>query len=191
MRARRVWAAAAALAGCLAAGAAQAGGWRVLPVKEPGFRAQPTLALTGGWMDPDTRLGGSTGVYGAELSFNCLLLQPPRNRIRTTLSYLRYDDSGLKLNDFELNPHYVVEVSDRLWVGGGPGIGVVKVDTSGKDATMLAFQVGASLHYRTGRLFLGAEARYQLTQSKDYGPAGGLDSGVNNFRVLGKVGLNL
>ncbi len=194
-RGRRLrWALAAVLAGALAGGGtgeALAGGWTFLPVKEEGFRAQPTLALTGGWVDPDTRLGGSAGAYGAELSFNCLLLQPPRNRIRTTLSYMRYDDQGLKLNDFELNPHYVVELSERLWVGGGPGIGLVKADTSGEDATMLAFQLGASLHYRLDRLFLGAEARYQITQSDRYGPAGNTDSGVNNFRVLAKVGLNL
>ena len=174
----------------LAAGAAQADGWTFLPATKPGYKAEPSIAVTAGYLSPDSSLTDGAVAYGAELSMNCALIQPPSNRVRTTVSVLSFDDGGLKLTDFELNPHYVVELSDDFWVGGGPGVGVVMADTSGEDATLLAFQLGASAHYRMDKLFIGGEARYQFTQSKDVGPAANPDSGVNNWRALVKVGFN-
>ncbi len=177
-------------AAALAAGTAQADGWTFLPATKPGYTPEPTVAVTAGLLNPDSTIGGSATAYGVELSMNCALIQPPSNRVRTTVSFLTYEDGDLKLTDVELNPHYVVELSDNFWVGGGPGVGVVKADTSDQDATMLAFQLGASAHYRMDKLFIGAEARYQFTQSKDIGPAANPDSGVNNVRALVKVGFN-
>jgi len=174
----------------VAAGTAQADGWTFLPATKPGYKAEPTVAVTAGYLSPDSSFTDGAVAYGAELSMNCALIQPPSNRVRTTVSYLAFDDGGLKLTDIELNPHYVVELSDKLWVGGGPGVGVVMADTSDKDATMLAFQLGASAHYRMDKLFVGGEARYQFTQSKDYGNSANPDSGVNNWRALVKVGFN-
>ncbi len=171
----------------LAAGTAQADGWTFLPGLKPGYQPEFSVAVTGGYLSPDSTLTDGAVAYGAEVSMNCALIQPPSNRVRTTVSFLSFDDGGLKLTDIELNPHYVVELSDDFWIGGGPGVGIVKADTSTNDATLLAFQLGASAHYRMDRLFIGGEARYQFTQDKAVGP----DNGANNWRALVKVGFNL
>ncbi len=173
----------------IAASVANAGGWTFLPVvNDPTYKPEATIAVTVGAMSPDSNLGGTALAYGAEVSANCILIQPPTNRVRTTISYAHYDDGGLTLNDIELNPHYVVELTPDFWLGGGPGLGVLLANAdTGSDATMLAGQLGASAHYRMGALFLGAEARYQWTQGKDVGTS---DSGENNWRALAKVGFN-
>lgn len=172
----------------LGANAANAEGWKFLPVKDPDYVAEPTAELIVGIMEPDSDLGGNAVTYGAEISANCILLQPPKNRIRTTIGYTHYDDGGLVLNNFEVNPHYVVEVTPDFWLGGGPGLGAVLADADqGEDSALFALQLGLSAHYRVGMLFIGGDARYQWTQSKNVGLT---DEGADNWRVAAKVGLN-
>ena len=59
------------------------------------------------------------------------------------------------------------------------------MDGNGIDESVFAFQLGASVHYTgMGPLFLGAEARYQITEELG-------DSGeeADNSRVAIKVGV--
>jgi hypothetical protein len=170
-------------------GMAQAaeGQWNFLAGMDKDYVANPTLSIMAGSLDPDISGASSDTVTGLELSLNCPLLQPPSNKIRQQVSYTRYDDQGLKISSFELNPHYVVDAMPGLGIGFGPGLGYVKAETAADSEGMFALQLGASLHYTAlGKLFLGAEARYQTTQSDDF--AG--QKGADNFRIALKAGYN-
>lgn len=168
-----------------AGGAARADdGWRWFAGQTAGFAARPSLALLGGSLNPSPA-GARTGdVLGVEVSLDCPLLQPPRDRIRQQLSFARYDAAGLKLNSVELNPHYLFDLGGGLEAGFGPGIGYLLVESAGIDEGLWAGQVGTSVHYRRDGWFLGAEARYQLTEAL----ASGGD--VNSVRYLIKVGVD-
>lgn len=163
---------------------AQAGGWSVLPVTDAGFKAEPTLAIMGGMLNPDVSGADADTAGGVELSFNCLALQPSTGKLRTQISWSKYDDAGLEIESVELNPHYLVKVGEGLELGAGPGIGYVSGKTGAVDDHAWALQVGASAHYRAGKLFLGAEARYQFTQEEF------ADQDMDNLRVMLKVGYN-
>lgn len=170
-------------------GSAWAGDWRPLAGADPDYRAEPTLAVIGGTQDPDFNGADSDGIYGVELSFNCPLLQPPVHRIRQQVSITGYDEDGLELTSLELNPHYVVPVADGLEVGFGPGIALIDAEARGEDETLWGLQAGASIHYRLGEFFAGAEYRHQITTEGDFGNTG--DEDVDNSRFLLKAGINL
>ena len=170
--------------GLVAAMPAQAQDWQLLPAIGSDYKAQPTFALTAGTQDYDD--GDSGGVYGVELGLACPTLKPPQGRIRQQISLTRYDEDGLETTSLEVNPHYMVDLASNLAVGFGPGLGYVQADTSVGDDGVFALQAGTSLHYRTGPLFLGAEARYQWTQSADFG---GGSHDMDNIRLQGKVGV--
>jgi len=163
---------------------AQAGDdWTWLAGHKEGYVAQPAVSLMVGVQDPDVNGVDSGSVTGIELSLNCPLLQPPTNRIRQQVSYAKFDNDGLELSSFELNPHYVVETSPGLELGFGPGLGYVTAKAGGVDDSTWGAQLGVSAHYTAmGPLFLGAEARYQVTGDFDGG------DGADNFRMALKVG---
>ncbi len=172
----------------LSSGTALAQGpWNFLAGMDIDYVAEPTLALMIGNLNPDINGANNDTVSGVEFSLNCPLLQPPSNKIRQQISYTRYSDSGLKISSFELNPHYVIEMTPGVGVGFGPGIGYVKAEVANQSESMLALQLGVSLHYNVmEKLFLGAEARYQATQNDNF--AG--QKGADNFRGTIKVGYN-
>ena len=168
----------------LASTGAQASGWTWLAGAEEGYKAEPTVSLMLGQMEPDD--GDGDSISGIELSLNCPLVQPPSNRIRQQFSITSFDDDVTEITSIELNPHYVVEVSPGLEVGGGPGLGYVMVETPGADEAVFGLQLGVSAHYHgSGPLFVGAEARYQFTTEADFGAG---DADVNNTRVAVKLG---
>lgn len=171
----------------LAPGPALADGWSLLPATSADYEAAPTVAALGGMQDPDVSGVDAGGAYGVELSLSCPTLAPPQGRIRQQISLTRFDNDGLELTSFELNPHYLVDLGSGLALGGGPGFGYVSADSGADSDGVFALQAGLSLHYRQGPLFLGAEARYQWTQEADLG---GNDTDLANSRLLGKVGWN-
>lgn len=162
--------------------------WDFLAGLSDDYQAQPSLALVGGVMDPDFGALDSGALYGLEFSLNCPLLQPPSNRIRQQLSLTRFDEDGVEITSLEINPHYVIAMSENLEIGFGPGFGVLDVQAGPQDDMLLGIQAGASVHYRRGALFVGGEARYQVTTEERFG---GTDQGADNARVLLKVGMNL
>jgi len=168
--------------------AAQAGDWTFLAGTKDGYKAEPTISLLAGQMSPGTSGMDNGSVTGIELSLNCPLLQPPTNRIRQQVSLTQYDKAGIKLTNFEINPHYVIEVSPGLELGGGPGLGYVTTDTANKDPGFWGFNLGVSAHYMgMGPLFIGAEYRYQMTTEEDFGGAAGKDN-LDNTRFDIKIG---
>jgi len=158
---------------------AAAEGWTFFAGKQEGFKAEPIVSVLYGNMDFDGADGAITGV---ELSLNCPLLQPPTNRIRQQASITSYDDSGVTMTNFEINPHYVVKVADDLEVGGGIGLGYILSDDV---PDQLGFQIGASAHYTGLPVFLGAEWRMQTTSPADPDAP---DMDMDNSRWTVKVG---
>ncbi|MET0068236.1 MAG: outer membrane beta-barrel protein [Candidatus Thiodiazotropha sp.] len=158
--------------------------WGFLPVKSDGFDPDMTLSFMGGITDPMPHGLDADLSFGLELSMNCFLLDPPQGTIRQQISYMQYDDSGLKITSFEMNPHYLYRVDDKFSIGIGPGIGYVDADGRNVNEGALAIQGGVSLHYKmSNHLFLGAEARYQWTRELD-----DTNDDLKNTRIFGKVG---
>jgi hypothetical protein len=159
--------------------------WKFLPVRDAGYQPDLTLSATFGSMDPAHASSGN--IAGAELAFNCLLLQPPTGVIRSKISFGQYDHQGLKISTFEVNPRWTTKLAQDLSLGVGPGIGMVKTEVGGKSTNMAALQVGADLDYRIGAINLGLGARWQATQDKEIAPG---KHGADNFLIQAKVGVN-
>ena len=157
--------------------------WTWLAVTKDGYVAEPAISVMLGTLDPDVNGVDSDTITGIELSLNCPLVQPPSNRIRQQVSFVTYDNDGFEITSIELNPHYVIETSPGLELGFGPGLGYVMAESNGLDDSALALQLGVSAHYTAmGPLFIGAEARMQVTDDFDGG------DGIDNLRVGVKVG---
>jgi hypothetical protein len=161
--------------------------WNLLPAADEGYQAQPTVALLGGQLDPAESGLDSATATGVELSLNCPLLAAPGGTIRQQLSYVRYDKDDVEITTIEINPHYMIDVADNLQVGFGPGLGYVSIDTPAGDDAALALQFGGSVQYRLGRIYLGAEARWQWAGDVEIANT---DVSPDNTRVLAKVGFN-
>ena len=166
---------------------ADEGEWVIGPAWEDDWSADFTLALTANYMDPEI-VDGDTGL-GLQLSLNCPWFQPPSGIIRQQFNLNKFEKGGIKLTTFELNPHYYVEVTPSVWLGYGPGFGYMWTDLDeGDSSRMWTFQFSGDIEYRQGALFLGAGARYQITQDKEIVPSD--DKGVDNLLVQLKAGVN-
>ena len=166
---------------------AQAQGWTLLTVAEPGYRAKPALSLLYGRMTPSATGFRDGNFVGLEVAFDCPLLQPPTNRIREQLSYVHYSQGSRDIDSVEINPHYVVEVSPGLELGGGPGLAYILTNTPANDPSLWGLNLGLSAHYTPmDQLFLGAEYRYQITSDERFG--NGINEDLNNGRFDIKLG---
>jgi len=161
-------------------------GWQILAGNDDDFVFEPTISVMLGAADATDIEGDTLLSWGLEASFNCPLLQPPTNKIRQQVSYFNYTDGDNSIISFEINPHYIVDLSPNFWLGGGPGVGYVRADVDGKTANMPAAQLGLSFHYNMESIFIGGEARYQVTTEDDIGDQ--TDTGANNWRAALKLG---
>ncbi len=159
--------------------------WKFLPVRDANYKSDVTLSIAVGQFNSTPV--GSGNYTGAEVAFNCLILQPPSGMIRSKISYGQFDHNGLKLNTFEINPRWTTSIAQDLTIGIGPGVGYVKAEVAGKSTSMAALQIGADLDYHIGAVNLGLGARWQDTRNKDV--AAGIQ-GANNTLVQAKVGFN-
>ncbi len=167
-------------------GSALADGWVMGPAFKDGWKPEFTLAAVGGVMDVDKT--DNDAYWGAEFSLNCPWFQPPKGVIRQQFNIGRYDNDGLKLTSFEMNPNYFMTLAPNWALGIGPGIGYAKADVQGGDDEGLwSIQASVNLNYRNGPLFAGLGARYQDTQDKKLAP--GVE-GADNWLVSAKVGIN-
>lgn len=175
-----------ALSLSLAATAALAdGNWKFMPVSDAGFKPDVTVSALLGSMDP--RHASASSFVGAEVTFNCLAVQPPSGVIRSKLSVGEYKHNGLKLTSYELNPRWMFNLDKDLSAGFGPGIGYVETKAGGVSKGLWAAQVGADLDYRIGSVNLGLAARWQDTRNTVIGTG---NKGAENTLVEAKVGYN-
>lgn len=164
---------------------ALADGWELFPVVNDDYQYAPQLSLIGGSMDPGD--GDSGSMTGLELSLNCPLLKAPEGIIRQQISYASYDENGLEIDSFELNPHYQIDIAPDVTFAYGPGFGYVSAQGAGIDDSAFTLQAGASLNYTIGQVVIGAEARYQFMVS-DIEANNGSEVDLDNTRMMLKLG---
>jgi len=163
------------------AGNAAAEGWRAMPVLDDGWSPNITLAATYGIMTFDSTALDDDDAYGVQLSLDCPWFGPPEGSIRQQFNYNVYDDGGVEISSFELNPRfYFLPPESNFNFGIGPGVGYVWTDTTTTDDENWSLQVGADLEYRYSALFIGLSSRYQEVN----------DSGADNTFTSLKFGVN-
>jgi len=159
--------------------------WEFFPIVNDDYQYAPQLSLIGGSMDPsDSDSGSMTGI---ELSLNCPLLKAPEGIIRQQISYASYDENGLEVDSFELNPHYQIDIAPDVAFGFGPGFGYVSAQGAGIDDSAFTLQAGATLNYTVGQVVVGAEARYQFMVS-DIETNNSSEVDLDNTRLMLKLG---
>lgn len=151
--------------------------FELVPITQDDYQAKSTFSLLAGSGSANSASGS---VVGLEYSLTCPLLKLSRGSIRQQISYTTGDMGTVTLSSFELNPHYLIELSDSLALGFGPGFGYLSSKSDIETKSMLAFQLGGSLHYRVGSWFLGGEARQQFAADSDW----------NNMRLAAKGGID-
>ena len=167
-------------------GPAMAEGWVLGPAFKDGWKPEFTLAAVGGSMDADH--AGSDLYGGLEFSLNCPWFQPPKGVIRQQFNIGAYDDDGMEVTSFEINPNYFMALSPKWSLGVGPGIGYVRASyMDGSTEGLWSVQASANLNYRSGPLFMGVGARYQNTEDETLAPG---IKGADNWLVSAKVGIN-
>jgi hypothetical protein len=168
------------------AGSAMADGWTLGPAFKDGWKPEFTLAAVGGSLNADDT---DSGTYaGVEFSLNCPWFQPPKGVIRQQFNIGRYDNDGLEMTSFEMNPNYFMTLAPNWTLGVGPGIGYARASYNNGDTEGLwSIQASVNLNYRNGHLFAGLGARYQDTQDKDLAP--GVE-GADNWLLSAKLGYN-
>jgi len=178
--------------GVLLSGQAQAqegNGWTIAPFLNDDFDPHFTVGVTTGSMNLKLPGAGTDTVNGLTLSLNCPWFQPPTGTIRQVFNYNVVDDGNYEVRTFEMNPRYYVSVSPSVQVGVGPGIGYMWVDSDvGNDGEVWTFQVGADVDYRNKNLFLGAGARYMITEEDNIGLSA--NQSADNWVVQLRAGLN-
>lgn len=158
-----------------------ADGWTWLPILSPGYKAEPTLALSVASTKPDK--GGEATAWGVDFNFNCGLIQSPDQRIRTHFNVSHSSDSGVKTTAFELSPRYTAPLGGGWSAGVGPSLGVFKVETGSVSKNLFGTGLAAGLNYRVGSFYTGLDLRYHATGAK-----GGVD--LDPTTVSLKVGVN-
>ncbi|MCK6412213.1 MAG: hypothetical protein L6Q55_07290 [Azonexus sp.] len=160
-----------------------ADGFKLFPILQPGFKAEPTVAVTAGMMKVSGNRDDQIGVYGLEFSMNCGLFQTADQRIRTHLAFNRADESGLKYTSLELSPRYTVPLGGGFSFGAGPALAWVKADVSRGDKDLFGYGAAAGVAYRSGAYFSGLDLRYLNTDRRE-------EIGLENWAVNFKLGVN-
>ncbi|MBC7858356.1 MAG: outer membrane beta-barrel protein [Burkholderiaceae bacterium] len=165
--------------------AASAEGWKFAPgLTEPGFKYEPSIALTASSIKPHG--ADSATAYGVDINFNCGLIQTPDNRMRTHFSVSRVNEDQYGATIVELSPRYTVPLADGFSIGAGPSLGAVRLNVAAAGVpteTVFAYGVVAGLNYRKGALYAGLDLGARRTKEKS-----GLD--FDSRAVTLKVGYN-
>ncbi len=164
----------------------QAEGWQVLPVMKQGYKPDFAVAVVAGTMEADDDNTDKYAPVGVELSMNCPLLKAPSHDIRQQISYLQSDKNGVKSMAFELSPHHMYKVANKLTIGFGPALGYTKVEKDTGSDGVFTYGAGVSTRYNISKgAFVGAEARYVKAQELE---VNGVKSGFDNGRAVIKLG---
>lgn len=160
---------------------------KFLPIAtDDNYCLTPSVALVGGYGKYNNVDGDA--LYGVELDIACPLLALPSNKIKQQISLVYQDKNGLTTTSLELNPHVMFDLSNKVQLGVGPGLGVIFANADKSD-TAFEIGAGASLNYDvTPKMFIGLEARYMFTTEVKL--ATNYKDNLNNSRTLLKVGMH-
>lgn len=159
---------------------------KLLPVLDKNFCPNFQVALSSGYTDLK-HVDASGATVGIELSFDCPFFTLPWDNLRQQLMLEHFDNDGLKMTQFEFNPYYIMTLPNNIEWGFGPGWGVIWSDASGKSDTVFTVQAGTGIKYNLNRqVFIGADARYQWTQSAQLSTT--LSETLDNYRANVKIG---
>ena len=167
----------------LGASASHADGLRFFPGLETGFKAEPSVAITGGVMNAKAANDDTNFVYGLDFNMNCGLIQTPDNRIRTHVQINHTNESGVKATSCELSPRYTLPIGSGFSVGAGPVIGMVKVDNGVADKNLFAYGAVVGANFRKGMYYSGLDLRYLNTSERN-------NVELENWALIAKVGIN-
>jgi len=146
------------------------------------FKIAPSVAVIGGSMDTlNVDNTDAAGFYGLAVGFNCLL----SDTIRQELQITNYDNDDLKILQVNLNPRYLVDLTESTTLGMGPTFGLAKVENLNDSDTVFTYGLGVNLQMNFDNAFVAAETKYELTQDAELA---NIKQDVDNLKVLLKVG---
>jgi hypothetical protein len=157
--------------------------WKWMPIAGEEYTPDYAVASLWGSHELDKYDNYSGDVFGVELSMKCGLLQASEHEIRQQISLTNYDHHKDRVIILGLNPHYMFSFADQFYLGFGPSMQLVYVDsdTTSKNA-LLGLGIGGSLRKDfTDKIFFGVEINYVKTNASDF----------DNFRAIGKLGYRL
>jgi hypothetical protein len=142
-----------------------ADGWTWLPILSPGYKAEPTLALSVASTKPAK--GSEATAWGIDFNFNCGLIQSPDQRIRTHFNVSHSSEGAAKTTAFELSPRYTVPMGGGWSAGAGPSLGLFKVENGSVSKNLFGAGLAAGVNYRVGQFYTGLDLRYHATSAKN------------------------
>mgnify|MGYP000618979087 CR=1 FL=1 len=163
---------------------------KILPLfLDDDYQCQIEVSLVAGHSSFHNSTLGSGTIYGIEGGFDCPVFTLPGDHIlRQQLILTRYSKGNVDITSIAMNPYYFVDLSDKLVLGFGPGIGGSKVDVGGRITWMFTYQAGAGLkYYFDNNIIVGIDYRWQGSVQKDYLGTGSKDN-LDNTTTMLKVG---
>lgn len=164
--------------------------FKALPIfTDDSYCVNMEVSLLGGSVNFDNSAVKDGSVFGIEASLDCpVFTLPGNNLLRQQFSLNRYSKSGIDITTIEVNPYYFIDLSNKLVLGFGPGIGGALVDADGANKTwMFTYQAGAGLKYYMDEFLIGLDVRWQGSVQKDYLGTGNKEN-IDNTKVIAKVG---
>ena len=159
---------------------------KMLPILDADYCPAPTVALMGGYGSYSGANSG-TAMYGVEAAFACPVFQIKDIKIHQVLSLVHSSKDGLKTTTLEMNPQVIFDLSPKMHLGVGPGIGVIFAKGDKSDS-LVGINFGASFNYDiTPKVFVGIDARYQWAGDADLYNLG-QNTNLDNMRTMIKVG---
>ena len=173
-----------ALAGTLVATSASAEMFTTMPVNDPNWKPEFTLAITTGQFDPKPSGVETESSTGIQLSLNCPILKPKSGIIRQQFNYNVVSGNDYDVSSLEANPRWYA-IDGNLRYGAGPGFGYMTVNPNARSAeSTFTLQLGAAIEYRLDSITIGADSRYMYTLDQDmFGSGDGLDNTLTEVSI--------
>jgi len=158
----------------------------LFPVMQDGYKSNIGIAALGGLLKGSDSDSDYESFFGLEISLDCPILRLESGNIRQQLNITQYNHDGLKIQELNLNPHYIIPISNTTSFGIGPSYGIAKVDIGRDDDTAFTYGFGTSLRTDLGNgLFVGGEFRYTLSTDASLL---GIDDDIDNTKFMIKIG---
>lgn len=151
-------------------------------ILDDAFTFEPSIAILGGAMKNDNNNADWEALYGVEFGFNCLATDTIRQQLQIT----SFEEANTKVLQVNINPHYLVPLSDSIKIGFGPTLGLAQIDNGVDTDTVFTYGLGTSLNLDISQnFFVGTEVKYELTQDATLSD---ISTDIDNLKVFAKLG---